>query len=634
MVIITLINKYSYAQYDQFYIGMGVYDFDNISNTVTPGTDPLVGCDYEYLKGLSDYNFNLIIPYHQLMKNPTKWASDSPSKSFLDRANSLGIKVILNCPGISIWRGNDTPTFNQTNCTNALEYYGTHPAVLGWHIVDEPSENAHFSTAKQYADAIEAYNPSKLRFSNLFPNYATRNQLQVNDEYTGPVCSVSKYEDYIENFIIQTNPNFLSVDHYPMSGTSLYFYNLDIVARKAIEYNIPYFVMYTPTVTVSSNIGKNENEFNYVIFANLVYGTKGIFYWARERQTGCGNGYSSNCSSSTIIGSDRWNSIVSTSTKDYLKGLHKKILSAGNVLFSLRLRSVYHVTPTTGLNAGQIEQLPPTSWWSGFENDTYAKEIFYIRNPIQALSGSKTENIVISFLTDDFNNRYFWIFNKSITDDEYIKMNFKENTALINILDNKIYQESRSRIVYLEPGEAKLFKININYQFTVSICNSNYYPGSYSDIWAENIYIGGSSCNVKYHNGSKINYYAGKISIGSGVKIYEGSKVSFNSATMGYGTLKNTDNDEELTTITKNKEVVHKITIFPNPSLGQLTIMTTNKDCKIYSIEIYNLMGMKVVEMNNLNSSTIDTDVSLSSGIYFIKVGSNEGFQIEKLVIK
>src|SRR5690625_4199837 len=129
LVISMIISTSLFAQYDQFYIGMGVYDFDHVSNTVAPGTDPIIGCDHEYLKDLSDYNFNLILPYHQLMKNPTKWVVDNPSKGFLDRANSLGIKVILNCPEISIWRKNSTPVFNQTKCTNALNYYSNHPAV-------------------------------------------------------------------------------------------------------------------------------------------------------------------------------------------------------------------------------------------------------------------------------------------------------------------------------------------------------------------------------------------------------------------------------------------------------------------------------------------------------------------------
>lgn len=565
------------------------------------------------------------------MKNPTKWVSSNPSIGFLDRANNLGLKVILNCPEISVWRGDDNPTFHQTNCANALNYYGTHPAVLGWHIVDEPSENLHFSTTKQFADAIAAYNNSKLRFSNLYPNYATKNQLQVNDNYTGPVCTISEYEDYIDNFMSQTNANFLSVDHYPMSGTSLYFYNLDVVAKKAIEHNVPYFVMFTPRMTTS--VGKNESEFNYVIFANLVYGTKGIFYWAREAQSGCGNGYSSNCSSSTWIGSNFWDNLVTTGTKEYLKGLHKKLLSAGDILFSLRFRSVYHVTENTGLNEGQVEQLPSTSQWSSFANDTFAKDIFNTNNPLQAQSGSKTDNIVISFLTDDLNNIYFWIYNKSTSDDEYIQMNFKENTALINILDNKLYQEAQSRVVILEPGEAKLFKTNKDFQSSGSICNINYYSGNYSDIWAENINVGGISCNVKYYNGSRINYYASQISLKNGVNIYEGSRVSFNGAVMSYGTLISSDMSDNTTSL-HNIETENKISVYPNPNQGQITISATNGDCIMSSLIVFNLTGFKVMEINNLNKRIIDTELNLKTGIYFIKIISNKGFQIEKIIVE
>ncbi|MCO6461146.1 MAG: T9SS type A sorting domain-containing protein [Saprospiraceae bacterium] len=629
LIISILSTNKIVSQYNQFYIGIGVYDFDNITNTAYSVFDPIIGCDEKYLQSLLDFNFNLILPYHQLMKNPTKWVVNSPSKDFLDRANSLGIKVILNCPEISIWKKNLMPIFDSVLSEMALNYYGSHPAVIGWHIVDEPSKNPHFSTIKQYADAIEIYDPTKLRFSNLYPNYASNKQLQYHYDHDGVNCSVAEYEDYLNSFMAQTNPNFLSVDHYlEPSGTNLYFYNLDIVAKKANEYDVPYFVMFAP---LFDNRPCTTPEFNYTIFANLVYGAKGLFYWAREGQSGCGNGYGPECSGNSYIAPNFWDNMVSNATKNYLKDLHKKILEVGNTLFTLKLKSVYHVSSKTGFPDSQAEQtLPTTSLWSNFNSDVLANDIFDINSPIVALNGSKIDNIVISFLTDNSENKFFWIFNKSVFDDEYIQLNFNQSIELLNILDKKLYSSTQNRIVYLKPGEAKLFRVNND---DLPICDFEYISGNYPDIWAENILIGGLNCDVRYYSGSKVNYYGSTINLKGKIRAFEGSDVSFKSLPIEYGLPMYVMADEKLLDLDIVKIADQTVNVYPNPSKGQVTISTLKSGDNFYSIALFDLFGRKKQEFKDLNNNFLSFHLNCEPGVYILKIKRDVGFNVIKLFI-
>lgn len=88
------------------------------------------------------------------------------------------------------------------------------------------------------------------------------------------------------------------------------------------------------------------------------------------------------------------------------------------------------------------------------------------------------------------------------------------------------------------------------------------------------------------------------------------------------------------TTSLHNIETENKISVYPNPNQGQITISATNGDCIMSSLIVFNLTGFKVMEINNLNKRIIDTELNLKTGIYFIKIISNKGFQIEKIIVE
>lgn len=73
------------------------------------------------------------------------------------------------------------------------------------------------------------------------------------------------------------------------------------------------------------------------------------------------------------------------------------------------------------------------------------------------------------------------------------------------------------------------------------------------------------------------------------------------------------------------------ITVFPNPAQSQVTITS---DALLQSIALYDVQGRLIwTKIRNENSVSIDIS-GQSAGIYFLKIKTDKGFKIEKLVIK
>ena len=78
-----------------------------------------------------------------------------------------------------------------------------------------------------------------------------------------------------------------------------------------------------------------------------------------------------------------------------------------------------------------------------------------------------------------------------------------------------------------------------------------------------------------------------------------------------------------------NDNKLPKVTIYPNPTSGQLFISSENNQIK--SVSIFSVLGKKVKEI--VASSITSIDVSnLSKGIYFIKISSSEGNVVKKFI--
>lgn len=159
--------------------------------------------------------------------------------------------------------------------------YKDHPAFRGNLIFDEPGAN-QFKRLGIYKEKYESYMPDKDFYVNLFPTYASLDQ---RDGRT--------YEQYIEEYLTVVKPEFLSYDHYPLmlfygqsQLTDDYLMNLEIVAQKTKQNNIPFW-LFIQTISYSNASGTQtrrptESDLRWQMAVSMAFGAQGLqhfCYW-------------------------------------------------------------------------------------------------------------------------------------------------------------------------------------------------------------------------------------------------------------------------------------------------------------------------------------------------------------------
>lgn len=92
------------------------------------------------------------------------------------------------------------------------------------------------------------------------------------------------------------------------------------------------------------------------------------------------------------------------------------------------------------------------------------------------------------------------------------------------------------------------------------------------------------------------------------------------------------DRDEEENSVIVNELSKPLVTIYPNPNNGQFTINLKNNNNTTTLIEIYDLMGKKVISENN-TSNKITINISTQpKGIYLVRVSNGDVVFTEKIV--
>jgi hypothetical protein len=145
-----------------------------------------------------------------------------------------------------------------------------HPAVYGYYLRDEPSARP-FPGLGKWAAAFQQAHPEALPYINLFPNYASPDQM-----------GTATYDEYVDQFVATVKPRFISYDHYAlMDDGGLrggYFQNLESVRRAALANNLPFW-----------NIVLSNSHFHYAepsdgglrfqAYTTLAHGARGISYF-------------------------------------------------------------------------------------------------------------------------------------------------------------------------------------------------------------------------------------------------------------------------------------------------------------------------------------------------------------------
>jgi hypothetical protein len=190
----------------------------------------------------------------------------------LDLASQAGLQCIVS--DASIHAGDAEAALPEDEIARRVdavaERTANHPATFGYYLRDEPSA-AIFPGLAKWAAAVTKAAPQALPYINLFPNYATAQQL-----------GAATYQEHLDAFVATVKPRFISYDHYAlMDDGSLresYFANLEAVRATAQRSNLPFW-----------NIVLSNAHFHYAeptdaglrfqLYTTLAYGARGISYF-------------------------------------------------------------------------------------------------------------------------------------------------------------------------------------------------------------------------------------------------------------------------------------------------------------------------------------------------------------------
>ncbi len=147
-----------------------------------------------------------------------------------------------------------------------------HPALYAYYVADEPS-SSRFSELAATVSSLRTLDPDHLAYINLFPTYASGEQL------SGTSSSIS-YSTYLSQYMSTVKPSLLSYDHYQFrtaeGDTPDYFKNLTLISHTAKQAGIPFMNVvqsssWDPAIRVP-----NGNELRYLHNTSLAYGAMAI----------------------------------------------------------------------------------------------------------------------------------------------------------------------------------------------------------------------------------------------------------------------------------------------------------------------------------------------------------------------
>ncbi len=309
-----------------------------------------------------------------------------------------------------------------------IKKYNNHPAVYGYHLKDEPDGNQLYELGKS-ARLVNELAPGKWAYINLPPG--------LGGWYDST---------YIQLFIDQCHPKFLSYDNYAIGEGDKYGFswgywaNIWDVRSASLRNNIPFHTI----LLTAAHFGYRPPSFNDLmlqIYGALAYGAQGLAYYKFVGET-------LHVTQAPDLGN--WNGAPLDEFHDInpipyynLKKINKRIQVMSPILLKLKSTDVYHI------GGDSIPQrnhgITGSSWIQGMESG-YA---FIVGEFTHVVDGSK----------------WMMIVNKDLKASTFVRPKFsqKVNTATI-----KIFSQTTGKLIdwpgpwfSLEPGQGVLLKVDI-----------------------------------------------------------------------------------------------------------------------------------------------------------------------------
>jgi hypothetical protein len=215
-----------------------------------------------------------------------------------------------------------------------------HPALYCYFITDEPAASSFPALGRLVAHLRER-DPAHMAYINLFPTYATNEQLGNKGD------TVTAYQQHLRQYIEIVKPRLMSYDHYQFTAgggdSAQYFLNLALIRHASQDAGLPFLnIVQACTWTPSMRV-PNADEMRYLVYTTLAYGAQGISYYVY-----CCAGHTGG-----IANPD------GTPTPIYgtLKSLNREFVAIAREVQPLHSLGVYH----TGMLPPGAEPLPERS---------------------------------------------------------------------------------------------------------------------------------------------------------------------------------------------------------------------------------------------------------------------------------
>jgi hypothetical protein len=189
----------------------------------------------------------------------------------LDACQAAGLKAIVSDARVSGYDFTSVDDLKaKSNVVSLVSQVGTHPAVFGYYLRDEPDLSL-FPGLEKVAAQLRAAAPDKWPYIDLFPDYAENRQL-----------GATHYAEYLERFVNTCHPKIISYDNYSLmedgSIRESFWSNLEsihaICARHQLQFwnivlSVAHFNYREPTAA----------DLRFEAYSSLTYGARGLAFF-------------------------------------------------------------------------------------------------------------------------------------------------------------------------------------------------------------------------------------------------------------------------------------------------------------------------------------------------------------------
>ncbi|MBI5083680.1 MAG: hypothetical protein HZB13_03655 [Acidobacteria bacterium] len=276
----------------------------------------------------------------QLMKQAGLNVSGFCRVEDLDRVRDAGLTCFVSDPQLHKFVAANQATDSEIRDAVAalVSRIVNHPAALGVNLRDEPSVQQMPILGRISAELLKAM-PGKLPYVNLFPNYASPQQLGADS-----------YEAHLRQYVKIVKLPYLSWDNYSLSDGEMqpsFYDNLDQVRRVTLEAGIPFWNCIL-SQALFRYMEPSDATFHLQAYATMAYGGRGIQFFTY---------FTPEIGNFRLAPIDQFGN--RTATWDILRRITNQIHALAPVLVKLRSTGVYHWPVSTAAGTPLLEGVGP-----------------------------------------------------------------------------------------------------------------------------------------------------------------------------------------------------------------------------------------------------------------------------------